>query len=108
MPTPTRADAPDKRDSNKDGLSEEIRLIDEARSRLRAGDAQGSLETLTRYDQLVKRGGSMRAEATVVRIEAFQASGNAARATALGEHFLAKNPGSPYADYVRRILSHPN
>ena len=83
-------------------------MIDEARARLRHGDAQGSLETLARYDQLVKRGGSMRAEATVVRIEALQASGDATRATALGERFLAKNPNSPYADYVKRILSHAN
>jgi outer membrane protein assembly factor BamD (BamD/ComL family) len=47
----------------------------------------------------------MRAEATVVRVEALQASGDTARATALGQRFLAKNPKSPYADYVKRILA---
>jgi hypothetical protein len=104
---PLRSDTPDKLDS-KDALAAEIRMIDEARARLRHGDPQGSLETLGRYDQLVKRGGSMRAEATVVRIEALQASGNATRAAALGERFLAKNPDSPYADYVKRILSQAN
>ncbi len=103
-----RADASDKPDSSKDALAAEIRMIDEARARLRHGDAQGSLETLARYDQLVKRGGSMRAEATVVRIEALQANGDATRASALGERFLAKNPDSPYADYVKRILAHAN
>jgi hypothetical protein len=92
----------------KDALAAEIRLIDEARDRLRHGDAQGSLETLARYDQLVKHGGSMRAEATVVRIEAYQASGDTARAAALAQRFVAKNPNSPYADYVKRRLAPSN
>jgi outer membrane protein assembly factor BamD (BamD/ComL family) len=46
----------------------------------------------------------MRAEATVVRIEALKASGDAAGAGALADRFLSKNPDSPYADYVKRIL----
>lgn len=93
---------------NGDGLAAEIRLIDQARDRVRRGDAAGSLATLAEYDQLVKHGGSMRAEATVVLIEAYQKSGDSARATALGQRFLAKNPGSPYAEYVKRILSRAN
>ena len=91
--------------TNPDALAAEIRLIDEARADLRQSDPGAALETLTRYDQLVKHGGSMRAEATVVRVEALQASGDTARATALGQRFLAKNPQSPYADYVKRILA---
>jgi hypothetical protein len=93
---------------NGQDLAEEIRLIDEARGRLRRGDAAGSLETLAHYDQLAKHGGSMRAEATVVRIEALQASGDSARASALGQRFLTKNPNSPYVDYVKRILARAN
>ncbi|HEX3776550.1 MAG TPA: hypothetical protein VHV51_18890 [Polyangiaceae bacterium] len=96
------------RSSDKDALAAEIRIIDEARARLRRGDAQGSLAALAQYDQLVGRGGSMRAEATVVRIEALQASGDSARATALGERFIAKNPSSPYVDYVKRVLARSN
>jgi hypothetical protein len=89
-------------------LAAEIRLIDEARDRSRAGDAKGSLETLARYDQLVKRGGSMRAEATIVRIEAYQRSGDSARAAALGQRFMQQNPDSPYVEYVKRILARAN
>jgi hypothetical protein len=99
-----RTDSSAKPESS-DALAAEIRMIDEARDRLRHGDAHGSLETLARYDELVKRGGSMRAEAAVVRIEAYQASGDSARATALGQRFLTKNPNSPYADYVKRVLA---
>jgi len=101
------APARDTRGPNDDTLPEEIRLIDEARTRLHRGDPKGSLETLARYDQLVKRGGRMRAEATVVRIESLQASGDPARAAKLGQRSLADNPSSPYAGYVQRVLSRP-
>lgn len=102
---PKEADASERRDVTKRSLSDEIRLIDEARTRLRGGDARGALEVLDRYDLLVRRAGSMRAEAAVVRIEALQASGAGDRARSLGERFLAMNPTSPYADYVRRLLA---
>ena len=101
------APARDTRGPNDDTLAEEIRLIDEARIRLHRGDPKGALETIARYDQLVKRGGRMRAEATVVRIESLQASGDTARAAKLGQRFLADNPKSPYAGYVQRVLSRP-
>jgi len=103
-----RADSAERADKPTDGkeaLAAEIRIIDEARGRLRQGDAAGALEALRRYDQLVKRGGSMRAEATVVRIEALEASGDAAGAGALADRFLSKNPDSPYADYVKKIVA---
>jgi outer membrane protein assembly factor BamD (BamD/ComL family) len=111
MATPSAAPSANARGAvapEKDVLAQEIRLIDEARARLRKADPQGSLETLSRYDQLVKHGGSMRAEATVVRIEAYQKSGDTARAAALGQRFLDKNPDSPYVDYVKRMLARAN
>jgi len=102
---PARSDGASSARETKETLAAEIRLIDEARARLRAGDAPGSLAALADYDRLVGRGGSMRTEATVVRIEALQASGDSARASALAERFLSKNPSSAYADYVKRILA---
>lgn len=96
-----------ERETRRRPLSEEIRAIDEARSQLRRGDPRAALEALARYDVLVAGRGSMGAEATVVRIEALQASGDRAGAAALGRRFLAKNPGSAYADYVRRVLALP-
>jgi hypothetical protein len=90
---------------HEEALSAEIQAIDGARQRVRRGDWQGALAALDRYSQMVGRGGSLRAEATIVRIEALQASGDARGASALAERFLAKNRSSAYADYVRRILA---
>ena len=105
---PTHVDVGALQRESKETLAAEIQLIDRARGKLRAGDANGSLATLADYDKLVGHGGSMRAEATVVRIEALQASGDGARASALGQRFLARNPSSAYADYVKRILARAN
>lgn len=105
---PARVESAAPARESKETLAAEIKLIDRARARLRAGDAKGALDTLVDYDKLVGHGGSMRAEATVVRIEALQTSGDSARASALGQRFLAKNPSSAYADYVKRILARAN
>lgn len=91
---------------SEEAMTAEIRAIDEARQLLRRGDAHGALAALDRYSQLVGRAGSLRAEATIVRIEALQSSGETQAAAALGERFLAKNPRSAYANYVRQILAH--
>jgi hypothetical protein len=89
---------------NSEAFSAEVRVIDEARQKLRAGDPHGALAALERYSELVGHGGSLRAEATVVRIEALQASGDTQAASALARGFLSRNPKSAYADYVRRIV----
>jgi hypothetical protein len=89
---------------NAEVFEAEVRVIDEARQRLRAGDPRGALAALKRYSELVGHGGSMRAEATVVRIEALEASGDAQAARALAQSFLSRNPKSAYADYVHRIV----
>jgi hypothetical protein len=40
---------------------------------------------------------------SVVRIVGWSASGDAARAKAMAESFLAKNPNSPYAARLRNL-----
>ena len=103
---PRAANAP-KAAERKNALAEEIRAIDVARGLLRKGDAHGALAELDRYEALARRGGSMRSEATIVRIEALRASGDVKGATALGERFLLQHPKSPYVDYVRSMLAGP-
>jgi len=103
---PRAANAP-KAAERKNALVEEIRSIDLARGLLRKGDARGALAELDRYEALARRGGSMRSEATIVRIEALRASGDVKGATALGERFLLQHPKSPYRDYVKSMLAGP-
>ena len=93
-----------ERGSGQIPLKDEIAIIDAARGSLRRGDARGALDALDRYDSQVKHAGSLRSEATVVRVEALLASGNPELAARLGERFIARNPGSAYADHLRRIL----
>jgi len=94
-------------DRNGDAFATEVRLIDEARRRLRADDPRGALASLQRYSELVGHGGSLRAEATVVRIQALSASGEHQAASALARGFLSRNPKSAYADYVRALIGGP-
>jgi hypothetical protein len=90
----------------KVAIAEELRVIDEARRLLRAGNASGALEKLGSYDVLVgAQGGKLRAEATVVRIEALKASGWRRQASLLCRQFLADYPRSPYAAHVKRLLA---
>jgi hypothetical protein len=85
-------------------ISLEIASLDGARTALRRGNAGGALAALDRYDAEFGKSGGLRVEATVLRIDALLRSGNRARATALANAFLARNPKSPYAARVRALL----
>jgi hypothetical protein len=85
-------------------ISPEIAALDEARTALRQGRAQDALAALDRYGAEYGKNGGLRVEAMVLRIDALLRSGNRARATALANAFLARNPKSPYAARVRALL----
>jgi hypothetical protein len=85
-------------------ISLEIAALDEARTALRAGRTTEALGALDRYDTAFARGGSLRVEATALRIEALLRAGSRARATSLAHAFLARNPKSPYAARVRALI----
>jgi hypothetical protein len=85
-------------------ISLEIAALDEARTALRQGRAGDALAALDRYGAEYGKNGGLRVEATVLRIDALLRSGNRARATALANAFLARNPKSPYAARVRALL----
>jgi hypothetical protein len=85
-------------------ISLEIAALDEARAALRQGRAESALAALDRYGAEYGKNGSLRVEATVLRIDALLRSGNRARATSLANAFLARNPKSPYAARVRALV----
>jgi hypothetical protein len=88
------------------GLAGETAILDRARSALGRGDPRGALAELDRYDA-APAPKILGQEATMVRIEALSAKGDAAAARALARGFLAKNPGSTYDDRVRALIAEP-
>ncbi len=83
-------------------LGDEISLLQTASDALSAGDTQGALAALDRYDRA--NGQTMRAEATLLRIEALSRAGQTAAASKLAAVFVEKNPESPLADRARSFI----
>jgi hypothetical protein len=83
-------------------LADEVAQLQKAKLALKGGNPALALAELATYAQRFPRP-MLGAEATVVRIEAMSASGDTARARALAEGFLAKNPSSPYAARLRSL-----
>ncbi|HYQ28379.1 MAG TPA: hypothetical protein VER04_14215 [Polyangiaceae bacterium] len=84
-------------------LSDELSALKVASSALSAGDTQAALAALDRYDRVLK-GQKMRAEATLLRIEALSRGGQAAAASRLAQRFVEENPGSPLVDRARSFV----
>jgi hypothetical protein len=108
----TKAEAPTGRASGEqrsnarqtDSIARELEQVEAARAALRAGSPSRSLHLLNEYAQRFPRG-SLRTEATVLRIEALSASGDTAAASRLGNKFLAQSPNGPYARRIRSLLA---
>lgn len=77
-------------------LEEEMRLLDQARSALRAGKNPGeALRLLSLYEKKYPAG-TLRQEATVLRVSALEESGAEIRADELKSEFLKANPKSAH------------
>ena len=103
---PTRANAPSAsplHSAAQVSLSDELDALKVASSALSAGDNQGALAALDRYDHVLK-GTKMRAEASLLRIEALSRSGQTQAASVLAQQFVDKNPESPLADRARSFV----
>ena len=84
-------------------LSDELDALKVASNALAAGDSSGALAALDQYDHVLK-GKKMRAEATLLRIEALSRSGQVGAASALAQQFVDKNPESPLVDRARSFV----
>jgi len=85
-------------------LSDELDTLKIASSSLAAGDTASALAALDRYDHVL-RGKKLRAEATLLRIEALSRSGQVGAASALAQQFVDKNPESPLVDRARSFVN---
>jgi len=84
-------------------LSDELSALKVASNALAAGDPRAALAALDRYDRVLK-GQKMRAEATLLRIEALERAGQTQAASALAQRFVEQNPGSPLVDRARSFV----
>ncbi|HKP61198.1 MAG TPA: hypothetical protein VJV78_30925, partial [Polyangiales bacterium] len=83
-------------------LADEIARLDAVRRLLASGQGSAALRALQGYAH-EHPAGSLRQEAELLRIEAWQRAGQPARARALAARFLADNPDSPHAQRVREL-----
>jgi hypothetical protein len=106
-PTPKSARAPSSSASAADSgadLSEQLRLIDAARSAVAAGDAKSASAAISSYTSRFPRG-AFGQEAAVLRIETVDLQGNHTQAASLARSFLARHPNSPHVSVVQRIAA---
>jgi hypothetical protein len=108
-PLPTVEPASPKRapdPSRTDSLTAESALLAEARSRLRAGDASGAEELLTKMQARFPRG-VLRQEREVLAIEVLTARGQTEAAKDRARAFVRAHPKSPHSEKLRRVLDGP-
>ena len=87
-------------------LADELEALRVAEKSLSAGDPAEALKALDRYDRVLK-GQKLRAEATLLRIEALSKAGQASAAAELAAHFAKQNPSSPLVDRARSFIEKP-
>ncbi len=86
-----------------DSLEREIELLDQARGAVRRNAPDAALAKLDQFAREFPRG-RLASEAFVVRLEALVRAGRAAEARAIAGAHLARNPSSPHAARIRRIV----
>jgi hypothetical protein len=85
-----------------ESLQREVRLLDEARGALAAGQPEGALRSLDQVDRLPRR--SLQPEATVLRVRALLRLHRAAEAEQVARSWEARAPRSPQAALLRDLL----
>ena len=100
-PAPSVAPVPVR--SAPASLSDELGALKVASSALSAGDPKAALSALDRYDRVLK-GQKLRAEATLLKIEALSRAGQAQAASTLAQRFVEQNPGNPLVDRARSFV----
>ncbi len=84
-------------------IAREVELLDSVKAKLGAGQAGEAARALDAYDAEFPAG-TLRPEATVLRIRTLLASGDRAGAEKLGNAFLAEHPSGVHAKRVRALL----
>ena len=107
---PTRAVVPGPRShatQTVGDISEQVALLDGARSAVSAGDGQRALEIVRRYQDRYPAG-TFRPEATAIRVEALMQLGRTAEAQELAERFIARTGAPCWLDGWRMLPDSPH
>lgn len=84
-------------------LGEELRLLEDARARLRGGEPSAALASIARYRHAMPVG-ALQLEANVIEVEALVALGRRDEAVAKGRAILVRQPEGPLSERVRRTI----
>jgi hypothetical protein len=110
-PSASRAEKPAPREAasapHAVTLEEETSALDRVQAELRAGHGSVALALLDRYDRADK-GGSMAAEAELLRIQALASVGRSVAAAELAQKLVRMYPNSPLVDRAREYLPSPD
>jgi hypothetical protein len=87
-------------------FAEQLDVIKQARSALRAGQSREALAVLDRRDTVL-RGGALEAEGRLLRIESLAASGRSPQARELARRFIADYPNSPLSARAKVFAQAP-
>jgi len=87
-------------------IAREVELLDIVKAKLGAGDSAAAARALDAYDGEFPNG-TLRPEATVLRIRTLLTRGDRRAAEKLGSDFLAKHPSGVHAKRVRMLLAEP-
>jgi hypothetical protein len=102
-PTPTRDPSREAAEPSANTLATELAFVKQVRSALRGRDGGAALTLLDRYDTGAY-GRALSVEATLLRVEALDALGRRAEASALARRFVAENPDSPLAERAQSFI----
>jgi hypothetical protein len=100
---PSAERASERAQPEASAISEENRLLREARAASRAGDPAGALATLKVLDRRFP-GGALVQERELLRVQALRAQGSHAEAEQRARRFLRLYPTSPYASHMKASL----
>lgn len=81
---------------------DEVREIQAAREAVSRGDNSAAIATLNQYDQ-THPSGVLKAESTVLRVQALSNSGKTTEAKQLANDFAGKNPSHPLTQQLKSV-----
>jgi TolA-binding protein len=105
-PEVRRSPAPQSQAAPASSISEEIRVLDEARRAIASGDSTAAKRALEQHRQKYPKG-ALAEEAVLLQIESLVKQGKRGAARSLADRFRASHPNSPHLRRIESVLAEP-